>query len=128
MKDAEKVIPTVTVEFEGGEKHDVKCSFGVFVRFQMLTGLDPFNTEQMKKLSPKDHVALLAAAIYKKNPEEHLEEIAEKMSFSHLTTITSIIEKLFENAAVVEQKKSDSKDEPGKTEVDKSQTNQNQGG
>ena len=123
MSNEKKALPSVEVEFGDGTKATAVCSFGAMIRFQTMTGRNPFDSEQMEKLSPKDMVQLVAACVYPQNPEEKLLEIAEKMSGKNIKTVTNIIVNLFkmadEDKGEEEEGEGDKKKEVKKVQTEK---------
>lgn len=91
-----KAIPEVEIEL-GGEKKKIVCSMAVLWRYQKLTKQNPFKVETWDELSPESVVTLIACCLHK-NPEEHLEEVAEQIALKHVSEVRQIIKALFETS------------------------------
>lgn len=94
MKNAKKIIPTVTIDLGDYGTFDVKCSFGVLVRYQLMTGKDLFKQID-REMSPLEYIQFLACAIYKENPHEHLAELQEVVNAYHIEQIVEVARGIF---------------------------------
>lgn len=103
LQDADKVIPVVKVKFEDGKEHQIKCSFGLLIRFKKMTGKDLGSV--LKDLDPDTCVKIVAIGIYGNEAEAHLDEVADQMGYMHLVEVSEIIVKLFDTSAVEAKKK-----------------------
>lgn len=104
MENANKALPIVAIDLDG-QVYNIKCSFGVFLRFQKLSGKDPFKSETYANMDSKDYVHLMAACIYtdpNDPPESHIDEVANKMGALHINVLTEVVKKLFHNQAAEE--------------------------
>lgn len=109
MEDANKLLPETIIHLDGEPPVSIKCSYGVFLLFEEISGKDPFDVEQMKSLRPKDHIALIAAALinqndkaeeeYRNDPAKYLKNLSRKVGLLHLDQIKNLIDKLFESAS-----------------------------
>lgn len=94
MKNPEKLIPVVSIDLGDYGKFDVKCSMGVLIRYQLMTGKDLFKQVD-REMSPLEYIQFLACAIYKENPQEHLVELQEAVNAQHLQDIIKIVRAVF---------------------------------
>lgn len=92
--DSADKVQSVEVTIDG-EKHAVRCSMGVLIRYQVLTGKNAFRKEDMVGMGPLEYVQFLACALYKENIEERVQELSEKVDNSCMDMVTEIIRKIF---------------------------------
>ncbi len=106
------MVPEVPVKL-GNKQYNIKCSFGVFRRFQKLIGPDKdvLNLDIYKDMSVDDYVKFFAACIYAdKNdpPENHLDEVADDMGHIHIEQLALVVRELFGRSEPVPEKKAES--------------------
>lgn len=92
MKDANCLVPEIEIVFSETDKRMIRCNYGVFLRFQKLTGKNAQDKEVLKSMTPEDHVRFLACCLYREKPEDHIEELAEKMTLEHALKMWEVIE------------------------------------
>lgn len=92
--NASRAIPEIDIEIDG-ETHKVKCSFGVLVRYQLLTGKNLMKESDRTDLSPLEYVQFLACAIYTEEPVSKVVELQNKISGYHLKQVAEIISAIF---------------------------------
>lgn len=103
-KDNVNKIQKVKV-FLGDAEHEVACTMGVLVRYQLMTGRNVFKKEDMQNMSPVDYIKFLACALYKETPEQHVAEISEKVNGMAVSSVLEIVTKIFEQGEVVSGEK-----------------------
>lgn len=113
-KDNLGKITKVKVELGNGESHEVECTMGVLIRYQMATGKNVFKKSDMEMMSPMDYVMFLACAIYKDEPEKKMRELSEKVSGMAVSTVMEIVSNIFEQGEVESKKDPAQRTNPAK--------------
>ncbi len=103
---AEQAIPQVEIHL-GGKVRTLSCTMYVLLKYQQETGENPFQIDS-SKLSPKQMVAFLWAAVHQDEPDVTLEDVSKWMSGAHLNKVMQIITKLFK----ISSPKADPSEEP----------------
>jgi hypothetical protein len=105
MKEADKLIPTVKIQLGDGKEVDIRCNYGLMLRFQKATGKDPFDLDAMKKMSLEDQCIFIACGVYPtEDPKDKVVEIAENMSFANFEDIWAIIGAFYKTSEAVQKK------------------------
>lgn len=103
-KDNVTKIAKVKIELDG-EVHNVACTMGVLVRYQLMTGRNVFKKEDMQNMSPVDYIKFLACALYKENPEQYVANLSEKVNGMAVQSVLEIVSKIFEQGEVASDEK-----------------------
>ncbi len=117
MDSGKNLVCKFPIEFLNGEKKEMLACFGTFIVFQELTGKDPWDKKQVEKMSPKDYVALVSAAIYQEKAAEHLSEVQQNINFYHMETIKEFVRRLYDSTMTDQKKDEESSSEPQSQEA-----------
>lgn len=90
MEGVNQAIPEVDITL-AGKVFKIKCSFGLLMRFQKETGLNPFDSEIWNNPSPMHYIALIWAGIVREHPQYTMEQVAEEISLGHAQSVRDII-------------------------------------
>jgi hypothetical protein len=114
MSDTQSAIPEVEITI-GGRKFLIRCSFGLLIRFEKATGLNPFDFTIWEKPTPWLLAAVLWAGCVKEDSTLTIESIAENMRVSEARQAHEIIR------AMVGQQSQDAQELPVEVEEKKTE-------